>query len=72
MKDTTKLAAGAALVVFLIVLIVLWPLALVWALNTLFASLSIPYSFWSWLAVCVLNISTFGSVTYSINKLKEK
>jgi hypothetical protein len=25
-------------------------------LNTLFVALAIPYSFWSWLAVVVLNI----------------
>ena len=35
------------------VLIVLGPLAVLWALNTLFM-LSIPYTFWTWLAVWIL------------------
>lgn len=38
-----------------------WPLALIWALNTLFPMLAITYSFWNWLAVCVLNITYFTS-----------
>lgn len=32
------------------VLIVIGPLLFIWALNTLFPVLSIPYTFWTWLA----------------------
>lgn len=34
-------------------LIVLGPLAALWAVNTLFV-LDIPYNFWTWLAVWIL------------------
>lgn len=51
-----------ALVLFIIAVIVLWPLAILAALNTLFPLLSIPYSFLTWLSVVVLNISTFGGI----------
>ena len=43
----------ASVVVGLVVLVVLSPLAVVWALNTLFA-LSIGYTWQTWLAVMVL------------------
>ena len=42
------------LVAFVIALIILGPLATIWALNTLFPSLAIPFTFWTWLAVVVL------------------
>jgi hypothetical protein len=52
---------GPALV-FMIVLalagIVFGPLAVIWALNTLFA-LSIPVTVWTWMAVVVL-VGVFG------------
>lgn len=40
----------------IISLIILTPFAIIWALNTLFA-LNIAYTFWSWLAVIVLNLT---------------
>lgn len=49
-----------------VVLIFLWPLAVIWALNTLFA-LGIPYTFWTWLAVLVLN-ATISASKFSTNK----
>ena len=49
-----------------VVLIFLWPLAVIWALNTLFA-LGIPYTFWTWLAVLVLN-TTISASKFSTNK----
>jgi hypothetical protein len=33
---------------------VLWPMALIWSLNTLFPSAHVPYAFETWLAACVL------------------
>lgn len=43
------------LVILLVVaLIVVCPLAVIWALNTLFPEVGIPYDFPSWAAVVVL------------------
>lgn len=44
---------GLLLVLIVVVLLVIGPLATIWALNTLFA-LGIAYNFWTWLAVIVL------------------
>lgn len=41
-------------VALILLLIVFFPFAIIWALNTLFATV-IPYTFWTWLAVIVLN-----------------
>jgi len=42
------------LIVFVIALIVVGPLLTIWALNTLFPVLAIPYDIWTWLAVIIL------------------
>ena len=47
-------------VVFLIALVVFGPLAIIWALNTLFPLLAINYGFFQWLAVVVLNLTWFS------------
>lgn len=48
----------------LLVCAILWPLASIWALNTLF-KLAIEYTFWNWLA-CWILIATFqGAITVS-------
>lgn len=39
----------------ILVLLVVGPLITIWALNTLFPALAIPYTFWTWLAMLVLN-----------------
>ena len=49
-------------VTFLIALIVLAPLAIIWALNTLFPILTINYGFFQWLAVVVLNLTWAGGI----------
>ena len=46
----------------LIALIVLAPLAIIWALNTLFPILAINYGFFQWLAVVVLNLTWAGGI----------
>lgn len=53
---------GFCVVVFLAVslLIVVGPLLTLWSINTLFPALSIPYTFWTWLATFVLMIP-FGN-----------
>jgi hypothetical protein len=59
-------ALGFGLVVFLVVWIVLWPLAAIWAVNTLFG-FTIAYTFWNWLAVVVLT-AFFGKTHVKVNK----
>ena len=39
-----------------LVLILVSPLITIWALNTVFPVLSIPFNFWTWLAVIVLQM----------------
>ncbi len=52
---------GILLIVGLVIaLLVLSPLAIIWALNTLFL-LAIPYNLWTWLAVVVLLVLLGGS-----------
>lgn len=47
---------SSLVVVFLVILCLIFiPLITIWALNTLFPILAIPYSFYSWLAVIVMN-----------------
>lgn len=53
-------------IALLIVWIVLWPLAVIWAVNTLFA-FNIAYTFWTWLAVIVLT-ATFGKASVNVSK----
>jgi len=57
MSNNFKIALGIVLISALIAIGLLWPFAIVAALNTLFPILSIPYNFWSWLSVVVLQLS---------------
>jgi hypothetical protein len=58
MKATT--GSIILMVVLLTALVVLGPLGILWALNTLFPLLAIPYNFWTWAAVVLLNGSTYA------------
>ena len=56
-KDTDTMLKGlgaVTLIALIIAIIVFGPLATIWAANTLFPVLAIPYTFWTWLAVIVL------------------
>ena len=54
-KENALVAAGGLVAIMLVVAIfTLGPIFVVWALNTLFPILAIPYSFDSWCAVIVL------------------
>lgn len=53
-------------VISIIALIILAPLAIIWALNTLFPVLAINYGFFQWLAVVVMNLTWAGGL--KINK----
>ena len=59
-------------VVFLLAVIVFWPFLLIFALNTLFVSLSIPYTFWTWLSVAILQMSTFGGLATILKRIEGK
>lgn len=50
MKASTILLA----LVFIIVLVAIGPLLTIWAANTLFPALAIPYTFETWCAVVLL------------------
>jgi hypothetical protein len=54
------------LAIVMIALIVLGPIATLWALNTLFPVLAIPYNLSTWCAVIVLK--GFAITTISRNK----
>jgi hypothetical protein len=54
------------LIAFVIAMFVAGPLATIWAANTLFPVLAIPYDIWSWLAVVVLG--AFFRAKVSIKK----
>ena len=48
----------AGFIIALLVLVVLFPWAVIWALNTLFPTLAIPFTFWTWSA-WLLGLSVF-------------
>ena len=50
---------GVLLVLLFVLVLIFGPLALIWALNTLFPVLLIPYTFETWLAVVVFNMFLF-------------
>jgi hypothetical protein len=64
MGTILKGLSGVTLVIAGILLVIFWPFAIIWALNTLFA-LGIAYTYWTWLAVLVLTMA-FGKTT--VNK----
>lgn len=69
-KTNAPVAILAIVLITALCVIVAWPLAIIWALNTLFITLSIPYSFWAWLAVVILNVSTFGGLASATKNTK--
>lgn len=44
-----------SIVLLLIAVFVVAPIALIWALNTLFPTLGIPFTFHTWLAASILS-----------------
>lgn len=43
-------------VCIIVLLLAVGPLITIWALNTLFPVLAIPYTFWTWLAVIIVGM----------------
>jgi hypothetical protein len=56
-KQTKDILTIVSILVLAILAIIFVPLATIWSLNTLFPILSIPYTFYSWLAVVVMNLT---------------
>ena len=51
-------------IVFVIALIVLGPIATIWAMNTLFPVLAIPYTLDTWCAVILLKGFAISTISY--------
>ena len=60
MKSNAVIMAAVLLV---ILLIIIGPLITIWAFNTLFPVLAIPYDIWTWLAVIVVGAFFRANVT---------
>jgi hypothetical protein len=69
MNKTLEAVGLIGLIIIALVLLLALPFANIWALNTLFVALAIPYNFWTWLASAYLGMQFFGStVTSKFNK----
>lgn len=60
-KEMFGIGALVGLFLFGIALIIGWPFAILWAINTLTGA-GLTYSFFNWLAVVVLNLSVGGLI----------
>ena len=56
-KFTADIISTVLFIVFIALLIVFGPFAVIWSLNTLFPILAIPYNFYTWFAVVLLNLT---------------
>jgi hypothetical protein len=63
-KTNKDILSIIAILAFAILALIFGPLVTLWALNTLFPLLAIPYNFYSWLAVVVLNLTLRSSVSF--------
>ena len=52
-------------VVLVIALIIAGPWLVIWALNTLFPVLAIPYTIWTWVAALILGATVSPTVRVS-------
>ena len=43
-----------------IAILIFGPLAILWSLNTLFPVLAIPFNFYTWAAVVIMNLTWMG------------
>jgi urea transporter len=60
MKDTSTIITILAVV---LLLIVLGPILTIWALNTLFPALAIPFTIETWFAIVILGAALKSNVT---------
>jgi hypothetical protein len=56
---------GLAIITLMVLLLIFGPLAIIWSLNTLFPILAIPFGFYQWAAVMLLNGVVFGKTFIS-------
>jgi hypothetical protein len=56
------------IVVFVVLLVILAPIATIWSLNTLFPALAIPVTFETWMASLVLGGVVGGTTGVSFKK----
>lgn len=63
-KTTKDIITIVAILILAVLAVIFGPLATLWAVNTLFPLLAIPYNFYSWLAVVVLNLTLRSSVSF--------
>lgn len=57
MKEKFASLGVFGMIVLVILAFIFSPLLTIWVLNTLFVSLAIPYTFWTWLAAMLLNLT---------------
>jgi hypothetical protein len=55
-------------IIFIVLLVILGPIATIWSLNTLFPALAIPIGFDTWIAALVLGGVVGGSTGVSFKK----
>jgi hypothetical protein len=63
-KSTKDVITILAVLAFAVLALIFGPLLTLWALNTLFPVLAIPYNFYSWLAVVLLNLTLRSNVSF--------
>ncbi len=63
-KTNKDILSLIAILAFAILALIFGPLVTLWAVNTLFPLLAIPYNFYSWLAVVVLNLTLRSRVSF--------
>jgi Zn-dependent membrane protease YugP len=54
MSEMSNMFAGIGMIILVVLLVIVGPLATIWALNTLFPILAIPFNFDTWVAALVL------------------
>ena len=59
-----------ALVGFILLVLVIGPIAAIWSLNTLFPALNIPFTFETWMAAAILSTVVSGKDIVSFNSNK--
>jgi hypothetical protein len=58
----SKLLGVVGIIALVVTLIIAGPLLLIWALNTLFPVLAIPYTVWTWLAALIVGATVSPTV----------
>jgi hypothetical protein len=60
MNNTTTILTAVLVVAFLVII---GPILTIWALNTLFPALAIPYAIETWFAIVILGFAFKSNVT---------